>query len=142
MSRPTVTIRLHSETVTAQQLAKAIENVTGMFGDIDRDITGRPQATSQWLVEELKDSEPQITLRHEPQPNARDIGGLLVATGMAGLQALNTETKLLKPPDHFSLSALEKAQALLKAVPKRCTVCLDCRPVAWTTEHGPPHKAG
>lgn len=115
MSRPTVTIRLHSETVTAQQLVKAIENVTGIFGDIDRQITGHPQAMSQWLVEELKSSEPQITLRHEPQPNARDIGGLLVATGMAGLQAINTEAKMLKPPDHFPLSALEKAQALLKA---------------------------
>ena len=59
MSRPTVTIRLHSETVTAQQLVKAIENVTGIFGDIDRQITGHPQAMSQWLVEELKSSEPQ-----------------------------------------------------------------------------------
>ena len=114
MTRPTVTIRLHSETVTAQQLVKAIENLAGMFGDIDRDITGCRRATSRWLVEKLRSSEPQITLRHEPQSNATDVGGVLVATGMAGLQLINTEEKMLKPPDHFPLSALEKAHALLK----------------------------
>lgn len=114
MTRPTVTIRLHSETVTAQQLVKAIESLTGMLGDIDRDITGSRRAASRWLVEKLRSSEPQVTLRHEPQPNATDVGDLLVTTGMAGLQLINSEAKMLKPPDHFPLSALEKARALLK----------------------------
>ena len=112
MPRPTVSIRFHSQAVTARDLTRAISKLTDLLGSIDRSVSGEQDITSKWVVQEMRSSEPMITLRHEPRPNRRDVGSRIVQVGIEVVEEINASSRAANLLHKVPTSILQKAEVL------------------------------
>lgn len=112
MPRPTVSIRFHSQAVTARDLTRAISNLTALLGSIDRSVSGEQDLTSKWVIQEMRSSEPMITLRHEPRPNRRDVGSRIVQAVIEVVEEINASSRAANLLHKVPTSILQKAEGL------------------------------